>query len=193
MAPPPGPGDPPPDPDAPPPEPEPADPGPPPPPPAQGSDVPEGAYCSDVANWDPAWVAMELEMLAAVNAVRASGFSCPGIQQAPVPPLVMNPSLRCAARKHSKDMAEKGYFAHTNQEGEQSWDRMMAAGYNGTGFSENIAAGSPQIQHTMEQWLTSTAGHCEALFDPVMKDIGIGYYPTNAGLQFYWTQNFGKY
>jgi uncharacterized protein YkwD len=190
---PPSPPDDPSDPPPPPPEPEPADPGPPPPPPAPGSDVPSGAYCSDVANWEAAWVAKELEMLSAVNAVRAQGFSCAGSQQAPAPPLVMNPSLRCAARKHSKDMAENAFFSHTNLQGEESWDRMMAAGYNGTGFSENIAAGSSQIEHTLNQWLTSVEGHCEALFDPQMKEIGIGYYPTNAGYQFYWTQNFGKY
>jgi uncharacterized protein YkwD len=131
--------------------------------------------------------------LAAVNAVRASGYSCAGGTMPPVPPLTMNENLRCSARKHSRDMADNSYFSHTNLVGDESWDRIRDAGYDWEHASENIAAGSEEIEQTMQQWLTSDMGHCEGLMDPNMTEIGIGYYPK-PGSQYrhYWTQNFGS-
>jgi uncharacterized protein YkwD len=171
------------------PEPEPSQPEPEPQQPS--ADVPSGAYCSDVADWNPQWVALEEEMLAAINAVRAQGYNCSSGQQAAAPPLTMNPHLRCSSRKHSMDMGKKNYFSHTNQEGEESWDRIWEAGFAGNITSENITAGPPTVQQAMQNFLTSTQGHCEALFDPQITEVGIGYYQQGGGYQFYWTQNFG--
>lgn len=175
-----------------PPEPPPVDPGV--DEPVDEADVPPGSYCADVANWNPEWVALEEAMLTAVNQLRASGYgNCAEGPQSSAPPLTMNPHLRCSARKHSKDMALKNYFSHTNQEGQESWDRMWAAGFDGLKASENITAGpgTATVQGAMQNFLTSTQGHCEALFDPAMTEVGIGLYQHGSGYKFYWTQNFG--
>ena len=90
------------------------------------------------------------------------------------------------------DMAQRNFFAHLNPDGKEHWDRMRDAGYNWYYSSENIARGRPTAQATLDQWKPSTSGHCEALLDPKMEDIGIGYHPGTAAKPHYWTQNFGK-
>lgn len=154
-------------------------------------DVPDNGYCGGVGNWDPAWAQLELDVLALVNQVRAQGVDChsKGVFAA-TGPLKMDPSLRCAARKHSADMAARDFFDHTNPDGELPWDRMGKAGYGGySNAGENIAAGSPDAQGTMDQWLGSD-GHCANIMSPNFQDIGVGYSP---GGQYghLWTQVFG--
>lgn len=155
------------------------------------ADVPSSSHCADVANWDEDWRAKEQAVLDQLNAIRAAGIQCATGNLQPVPPLTMNPQLRCSARKHSKDMAQNGYFSHVNQQGREHWDRMRDAGYDWHYSSENIAAGRPTAAATMDQWIQSTTGHCEALLDPKYTEIGIGYY-AGGPMGHYWTQNFGK-
>ena len=56
-------------------------------------------------------------------------------------PLVMEARLRCAARVHSLDMANRGFFDHVNPDGEDPFVRMERAGYSFQAAGENIAAG----------------------------------------------------
>lgn len=154
--------------------------------------VPSTAHCADASNWDPQWIAMEEAILAKVNEVRAAGYTCASGYWPPVPPLRMNEELRCSARLHSKDMADRNYFSHTNPEGLNSWDRMRDAGYDYSHATENIAAGFDDLDQTMQQWLTSQMGHCKGIMDPESTEIGIGYYPKSSSqYRHYWTQNFG--
>ncbi|MBA3546235.1 MAG: CAP domain-containing protein [Nannocystis sp.] len=154
-------------------------------------DVPDNGYCVGVGNWDPAWAQLELDVLALVNEVRAQGVDChsKGVFAA-TGPLKMDPALRCAARKHSADMAARDFFNHTNPDGESPWDRMGKAGYGGySNAGENIAAGSPGAQGTMDQWLGSD-GHCANIMSPGFQDIGVGY-STGGQYGHLWTQVFG--
>lgn len=154
-------------------------------------DVPDNAYCVPVGDWDPGWAQLELDVLELVNQARAAGADChsKGVFAA-TGPLTMDPALRCAARKHSADMAARDFFDHTNPDGETPWDRMAMAGYGDySNAGENIAAGSPDAQGTMNQWLGSD-GHCANIMSPNFTDIGVGYSP---GGQYghLWTQDFG--
>jgi uncharacterized protein YkwD len=154
-------------------------------------DVPDNAYCVAVGDWDPAWAQLELDVLALVNQVRATGADChtKGVFAA-TGPLTMHPALRCAARKHSADMAARNFFDHTNPDGELPWDRMAKAGYaDYSNAGENIAAGSPDAQGTMNQWLGSD-GHCANIMSPNFTDIGVGY-STGGQYGHLWTQVFG--
>jgi len=154
-------------------------------------DVPDNAHCADVADWSPEWAQLEQDVLTIVNQVRSQGANC-GTKGAfaATGPLTMNPALRCAARKHSADMAARNFFDHVNPDGEAFTERMAKAGYGGYSTAgENIAAGSPDAQGTMSQWMGSD-GHCANIMNPDFKDIGVGY-STGGQYGHLWTQVFG--
>ncbi len=160
------------------------------PPPPASEDVPDNAYCQEVAAWDPAWAQLELDILDLVNQRRAEGANC-GSEGSfgAAGPLTMHPALRCAARKHSKDMNDRSFFDHTNPSGESPWDRMGEAGYTYSAAGENIAGGSPDAAGTMQQWMESD-GHCANIMNPDFEEIGVGYYPGGQWGTL-WTQAFG--
>jgi uncharacterized protein YkwD len=154
--------------------------------------VPDNSYCNPVANWNSAWVDLELQVLTLVNQARAQGGNC-GSQGnfGPSGPLTLVPALTCAARVHSKDMADNNFFSHTNLQGQGPGYRIAQAGYNGSGWGENIAAGYSTPQQVIDGWLSSD-GHCANMLNPGFKDIGIGYaYGPNSQYGHYWTQVFG--
>ncbi len=90
--------------------------------------TPSVSYCDPAEDWPEAWEELELEVLRLANIRRSDGASC-GNQgnHAPTVPLELDGSLRCAARIHSQDMAERNYFSHTNPDGDEPWDRMELA------------------------------------------------------------------
>lgn len=154
-------------------------------------EVPDNGYCRPVANWDPAWVQLESEVLQLVNEYRARGADCGSAGSfGSAPALVMQPALRCAARVHSMDMAERDFFSHTNPSGESPWDRFERAGYSYSRAGENIAGGSATAQGTMDQWMNSD-GHCANIMNPNFEEIGVGYHPGGP-YGHLWTQTFGS-
>lgn len=159
-------------------------------PPPPSDEVPDNAYCSGVADWDPAWTDLENEILVIANQRRAEGANC-GSEGSfgPAGPLTANPALRCAARVHSQDMVDRNFFDHTNPSGESPFQRMGEAGYQYSTAGENIAAGNSTAAATMQQWMDSD-GHCSNIMNGSFTELGVGYYP---GGQYghVWTQNFG--
>ncbi len=140
----------------------------------------------------PEWDAEERAVLALVNQQREQGANCGGRNFGPAGPLLMNAQLRTAARRHSQDMADQGYFDHTSLDGRSPWDRAAEAGYQGRATSENIAAGNRGAEGTFDQWLNSP-GHCANMMSPDAREIGIGYgYNERAEYRHYWTQVFGR-
>ncbi|MEQ4203816.1 CAP domain-containing protein [Actinopolymorpha sp. B17G11] len=103
-------------------------------------------------------------------------------------PLRADDRLRTAARGHSKDMAERGYFDHTSPEGTTPWDRMRAAGYDAPG-GENIAMGYPTPESVVDAWMDSR-GHRENILNCRFEAIGVGVYFGNERGPWA-TQNFG--
>jgi uncharacterized protein YkwD len=153
-------------------------------------DVPDSGYCAEVADWDAAWKQKEEEILVIVNQVRAQGANCGSEGNfGAAGPLSMHPALRCAARKHSKDMNDRNFFDHVNPDGDLPWDRMEMAGYQYSTAGENIAGGNAGAQATMNQWMNSD-GHCANIMNPDFEDIGVGYYPGGQWGHL-WTQVFG--
>jgi uncharacterized protein YkwD len=154
-----------------------------------GGEVPNEPYCAVTESWDPAYAALEQEILVIVNQVRAQGANCGGDEMPPVGPLTMDPNLQCAARVHSKDMADRDFFDHDNPDGDGPPDRMDAAGYDGRNWGENIAAGRDTAEETMDQWMNSP-GHCSNIMAEDFDVIGVGYYPGGE-YGHLWTQTFG--
>jgi uncharacterized protein YkwD len=136
--------------------------------------------------------AFEDEVLALVNQRRAAGAVCGGTTFGPTGPLVMNVSLRSAARGHSLDMATLNYFSHTSLDGRTFDQRIRDAGYSApTSLGENIAAGYSTPQAVVDGWMTSS-GHCSNIMSPSYKSIGIGYaFAASSNFRHYWTQDFG--
>lgn len=147
-------------------------------------------YCKPTKGWDSKWSKLEQQVLELTNKHRAEGATC-GIwgKFEPAPPLKMDPNLRCAARVHSKDMADRDYFEHVNLEGVSPHQRMKKAGFSGRTTGENIAAGSSDAAGTVKQWINS-AGHCKNLMNKGYKFLGVGYAPGGK-YRHVWTQNFG--
>lgn len=131
------------------------------------------------ASQDP-WV----EMLDAVNAVRAAGQNCGGVRYAPAGPLVWNDRLELAAERHSVDMAEHETFAHRGSDGSEVSERVTRAGYSWRLVGENIARYQRTVPEVVQDWVESP-GHCRALMDPRYAEMGA------AVQSLYWTQVFG--
>ncbi|MDQ8191360.1 CAP domain-containing protein [Roseibacillus persicicus] len=98
--------------------------------------------------------------------------------------LEIDPKLCDAARGHSQDMAEKGFFAHDSPvPGKKTpSDRARAAGTTGGG--ENIYMGSPQPEAANKGWFFSP-GHHKNMFSPGYRRVGLGQFNRH------WTQMFG--
>lgn len=90
-----------------------------------------------------------------------------------------------AARKHSQEMEQLGYFAHESPTKglETPGKRCAAEGYGGGG-AENIAMGNAEGEPTFLQWYNSSGHHRNMLGGHTQ--IGIGR--SNK----YWTENFGS-
>lgn len=120
----------------------------------------------------------EIKMLELVNKER---------EKFGIKPLVMDEQLREVARKHSKDMWERGYFAHINPDGKTPFDRMSEAGIKFMIAGENLAL-SPTVE-LAHQGLMNSEGHRRNILDPSFSRISIGVVDGGIyGKMF--TQNF---
>jgi uncharacterized protein YkwD len=107
------------------------------------------------------------------------------------PVLTVDSTLTKIARAHSKDMAMRAYFRHDNPDGLSPFDRMRNAGYRYRTAAENIAAGQPNAETVVRDWMLSP-GHRENILDCSLREIGVGLYLSNTNSYTYlWTQDFG--
>ena len=155
------------------------------------------ADCSSLPDWDEELAEMEEQVVHIVNLRRAEGADCgtEGVFE-PAPPVIGEGVLRCAARLHSKDMAERNYFEHVNPfTGETPFDRIDEAGYTGaTPQGENIAAGQSSAEEVMAGWMDSD-GHCSNIMNPDFNELGVGVFRDSSldnDYGIYWTQKFGR-
>jgi len=139
-----------------------------------------------------AFAMLEDRVLVLVNQRRSQGAYCGSVSYPPAPPMSMNVSLRIAARLHSQDMANNDYFSHVSQDGRTFVQRIQNAGYAGSfPWGENIAAGLPTAEGTMDLWMNSP-GHCVNIMNGAFRAIGVGYgYRSGSTYTHYWTQDFG--
>jgi uncharacterized protein YkwD len=134
----------------------------------------------------------QAELLAAVNAARASGATC-GSQTLPAAPaLSWNAALTQAALVHSDDMVAHNFFSHTGSDGRNAGQRATAAGYAWRTWGENIAAGQGSVAQVMAGWMASP-GHCANVMHTAFRDIGVACVSGGAGNTYrsYWTMVLG--
>ncbi|MDX2851851.1 CAP domain-containing protein [Streptomyces sp. PA03-3a] len=121
---------------------------------------------------------VETSVLALVNTVRATA----GCQ-----PLHADKKLSELASDFSADMAARGFFDHSDPDGDDPWDRAAQAGIKNLG-GENIARGQATPEEVMDAWMNSE-GHRANILNCDFKKIGVGAVLGEGGP--WWTQDFG--
>ncbi|TDW79734.1 uncharacterized protein YkwD [Kribbella pratensis] len=109
-------------------------------------------------------------------------------------PLRLDSALVEAAGKHASDMVRRHYLDHTNPDGQDPGDRMAAAGYRGSSWGENIAAGYDSAQKVVAAWMQSD-GHRKNILNCRFTTIGVGYDPGQVRSDWgpgSWVQDFGR-
>ncbi|WP_156721350.1 CAP domain-containing protein [Streptomyces apocyni] len=120
----------------------------------------------------------EAEVLSLVNQERA---------KAGCAPVRADARLATLARNFSQDMATRGFFDHTDPDGDTPWDRADQAGIDNMG-GENIARGQADARAVMESWMNSP-GHRANILNCDYTTLGVGAHFASGGP--WWTQNFG--
>jgi uncharacterized protein YkwD len=105
-------------------------------------------------------------------------------------PLRLSRGLTLAARSHSRDMAERGYFEHDSPRGAAFW-RRIARTYGSRGFKrwevgENIAWSSRRATavHVVRQWMRSPT-HRANLLSGTWRDLGVGAFRVSRAVGTY--------
>jgi uncharacterized protein YkwD len=117
------------------------------------------------------------QVVALVNQARAAA-GCGAVS--------VNGALTAAAQAHSDDMAARGYFSHTSQDGRTFDQRIRNAGYGGGYLGENIAQGQSSARAVHDAWMNSP-GHRRNILDCNYRAIGMGLNTAT----WTWTQDFG--
>ena len=121
---------------------------------------------------------LEASLLAEVNAVRA---------QHHLIPLRRSPELDAVARRHSDDMARRGYLSHHTPEGTDPVDRIFGGGIAGfTLAAENLGMTNrpDPNREIVEGWLRSP-DHRRNLLSPPFNTTGIGIARSSDGSLIY--------
>ena len=108
----------------------------------------------------------EQEFSALVNAHRAS-LGCPA--------LAWDGRVAEVAARHSRDMATRAYFSHTNPDGQDPWARLAAAGVRYSTGGENIAWGQSSASEAFRAWMNS-APHRRNIENCAFTHHGVGVY-----------------
>lgn len=105
----------------------------------------------------------EVALLTLVNQVR---------RQHRLPALVMDPTLRTAARSHSREMAKRGFVGHGSLTGGSFADRIAAFVGPGTFAGENVTlARSAEQAHGA---FLASHSHLRNILEPKFRRVGIG-------------------
>lgn len=108
-------------------------------------------------------------------------------RQAGCGPLAADRQLDSLAQQFSDEMAERGFFDHTDPDGRTPWDRARDASISYLG-GENIARGQQSPQAVVSAWMESPS-HRANLLDCRFTTLGTGLHQGPGGP--WWTQDFG--
>ena len=94
--------------------------------------------------------------------------------------LLWDASLAAIARAYSADMEQRGYFSHTNPDGQDLADRLYSANISYHYFGESLARGHKTPEAVVNAWMNSP-GHRNAILSSHAVYVGVGYQSN------YWT------
>lgn len=106
-------------------------------------------------------------------------------------PLEASQPMSDLAWLHSKDMVVRGFFDHTNPDGQDPFARAKAAGIGFLAFGENIAKGQVTADAVVDAWMKS-APHRANILSAEYTEVGVGVVLVAAGDsdETAWTQVF---
>ena len=109
-----------------------------------------------------------------------------------LPPLTYDKRLEKAAQWMAEDMANKGYFSHTDSFGRSVGQRVPTFGYeNYAILRENLAGGFSSPKEAVDAWMKSP-GHKASILCEKCTNIGVGiHYDPKSKYGYYWVQEFG--
>lgn len=135
-------------------------------------------HAAEPPGGDPRLAPLEAALHASVNGVR---------QQHGLIALRRDAAIDAVARAHSRDMAERRYFAHETPEGLTPPDRLARGGItNITLAGENVGLttrGNPNAE-IVQGWLASPV-HRQNLLAPMFNATGIGVARAADGTLYY--------
>jgi uncharacterized protein YkwD len=141
--------------------------------PTEESILPETDVCDPVRDWDDADAALEHDLQAALNALRAEGGRCGALVFPPAPAVYMDPALRCQARLHSQDMVAREYLGEVDPDGLGTAARLAGVGYEPATFAENVGFGYADAATALQLWADSPA-NCWKLYARELTELGVG-------------------
>ena len=95
-----------------------------------------------------------------------------------LPPLKLSTRLTAAAREHTQEMAQQGYFSHDSANGFAFWKRIQgfytSSPWRYWSVGENLLWSSPDVSpsHALQMWLASPE-HKANLMNPRWREIGV--------------------
>jgi hypothetical protein len=90
-----------------------------------------------------------------------------------LPKLAVNPLLTTAAELKARDMAAKGYFAHTSPDGKAPWHWFKEAGYSFEYAGENLAVNFTDTEKVAQAWMSSPT-HRANIIKGAYTEVGTG-------------------
>ena len=133
------------------------------------------------------------DVVAQVNAYRASARVCGATTYPAVGALSWNGALASAAEVHSNDMAVNNYFDHPDANGVRIGGRAANAGYSYGSVGENIAGGQTSASSVVAAWMASES-HCKNIMTASFYDIGVSCKTTSTSTYtYYWTLTMGNH
>ncbi len=131
--------------------------------------------CSHLGAWPRHFVELEERAVELVNEHRGEGADCGGESFAPTEALVVDEILRCAARLHSMDMVDRGFFSTTNPDGDDTAQRIEEAGFDAASSSGIVTGSQLTAEQLVGDWIADSE-RCQTIMDPDFDHIGIGRY-----------------
>jgi len=115
--------------------------------------------------------------------------------QAGLPALIRVPQLDAVAQAHSRDMALRDFFSHTNPEGMTFLNRLQAI--NGPLFNhlaENAAKGQESTNAVVSEWAASP-GHRANILNSAYQYAGVGVFldPSDKKMPMHITMDFVQF
>lgn len=141
--------------------------------------IPTSEACTDTIDWSDDDTAFEVSILDAINRQRATGTECDNASFQANEALTLDFRLRCAARNHSAEMVELGYFDEVSPDGTTPDQRMNAAGYDFSAWGIVIAQGTTQTS------IDNVFGtYCQWFSNPDYSNVAVGASGSTWSLYF---------